>query len=167
MNFKSRIPRIVRNAAMLASLFSIGVYVIGGGMTSASPAPDVCSDYWNLHAGKGHPTNQQWFNGLEVRTGEKGYTRYHIACVYQWGTNEWGALDRLWQLENFGHDRPNWHVTNIPQAKPRSKMPCADWDHRCQGRWGTEYIKNRYGTPTNALNTWFYNCDHSPYGCHY
>jgi hypothetical protein len=119
--------------------------------------PDHCADYDNMEKGIGHPENQDWFNHLEVRTGEKGYPRLRAACVYGWGTEEWGALDELWRLEADGDDPRNgndWHETNIPQAKPFSKMQCAATDHRCQARWGLQYIKDRYGSPIAALKAW-------------
>jgi hypothetical protein len=125
------------------------------GTVPAEEIPGHCEDYENMEAGTGHPVNQEWFDNLTVRDGEKGYARVRAACVHQWGTAEWYALDKLWQLENSGSDRPNWHVTNVPQAKPFSKMGCAPEDHRCQARWGMEYIDIRYDSPTKALRAWY------------
>lgn len=118
----------------------------------AEKVPGHCEDYENMEAGRGHPVNQEWFNNLTVRDGEKGYARVRAACVYQWGTEEWNALNKLWQLES---GRTEWHVTNVPQAKPRSKMNCSDIDHRCQARWGMGYIDARYGSPSAALRAWY------------
>lgn len=42
----------------------------------------------------------------------------------------------------------------IFQATPCSKLKCDLSDVDCQISWGINYIKNRYGTPTQALNHW-------------
>lgn len=110
-----------------------------------------------MERGEGHPVNQDWFNHLPARDGDKGYARLHIACVHGWGGDEFAALDELWQLEADGGDDRNgtdWHAWNVPQAKPFTKMGCATWDHRCQDRWGARYIADRYGSPSAALRAW-------------
>jgi len=122
--------------------------------------PDHCTDYQNMEAGHGDPVNQDWFNHLEVRTGKKDYARLVLACLYAGGTDEWNALNELWQLENSGSDRPNWNIDNIPQAKPFSKTGCAEIDHRCQARWGLKYIEDRYGSPSAALRAWWSRSPH-------
>lgn len=138
------------------------------------PPPDHCSDYAAMERGDGHPANQAWFNELPARHGDKGYARLVLACVYQGGGDEFAALDELWQREaDGGDDTPHgdgeraadggtwwndtghdWHPGNPPQAKPYSKMGCAQADDRCKVRWGLRYIAERYGSPSSAWRAW-------------
>lgn len=39
----------------------------------------------------------------------------------------------------------------LVQALPCSKLPCTLQDAECQVKWGAKYIKNRYGTASNAV----------------
>lgn len=131
--------------------------------TAPPPPPDHCADYEAMERGEGHPVNQAWFNQLAARHDDKGYARLVLACVYGGGADQWAALDELWRLENDGDDPSDgndWHETNVPQAKPRSKMGCVTWDHRCQDRWGLRYIAERYGTPVAALRAWWSRSPH-------
>lgn len=71
------------------------------------------------------------------------------------GDQHWPALQALWTRES------NWNpqarnrssgACGIPQALPCSKIP--DMSPQGQIEWGLQYIKQRYGTPTNAWNFW-------------
>jgi len=76
------------------------------------------------------------------------------------GARKFG-LDHVTALRKlvFKESSLNSHAVNpssgacgLFQALPCSKMKCALGDTECQIKWGLGYIKNRYGTPTEALN---------------
>lgn len=86
---------------------------------------------------------------------------------YGWGAGEMAALNTLWEKES------NWKTTamnassgayGIVQSLPASKMASAgaDWEtnYQTQIKWGLNYIKERYGSPSAALgfhlaNNWY------------
>lgn len=94
-----------------------------------------------------------------------------IAKQYGWEGAEWDALDKLWTQEsswNTHAQNPSSGAYGIPQALPYTKMPKAAWpesaggssDAEAQIRWGLDYIKGRYGSPTMAwahevANGWY------------
>ena len=76
---------------------------------------------------------------------------------YGWTDSDFACLVALWNKES------RWNVTaqnrssgayGIPQALPASKMAAIGSDYltnyKTQIEWGLNYIKNRYGTPTEA-----------------
>ncbi|XAS73037.1 hypothetical protein VUN82_04035 [Micrococcaceae bacterium Sec5.1] len=90
-----------------------------------------------------------------------------ILASYGWGPGEMTALNTLWEKES------NWRTTatnassgayGIVQSLPASKMATAgaDWEtnYQTQIKWGLNYIKERYGSPSAALafhlaNNWY------------
>ncbi|HKU04268.1 MAG TPA: hypothetical protein VJQ80_15785 [Arthrobacter sp.] len=90
-----------------------------------------------------------------------------ILASYGWGPGEMTALNTLWEKES------NWRTTatnassgayGIVQSLPASKMASAgaDWqtNYQTQIKWGLNYIKERYGSPSAALafhlaNNWY------------
>jgi hypothetical protein len=90
-----------------------------------------------------------------------------ILANYGWGPGEMTALNALWEKES------NWRTTatntssgayGIVQSLPASKMATAgdDWltNYQTQIKWGLNYIKERYGSPSAALafhlaNNWY------------
>ncbi|WP_159704783.1 hypothetical protein [Arthrobacter sp. 18067] len=86
---------------------------------------------------------------------------------YGWSASEMTALNTLWEKES------NWKTTatnassgayGIVQSLPASKMATAgaDWqtNYQTQIKWGLNYIKERYGSPSAALgfhlaNNWY------------
>ncbi|MCD4852313.1 hypothetical protein LN996_15970 [Arthrobacter sp. AK01] len=86
---------------------------------------------------------------------------------YGWSAGEMTALNTLWEKES------NWKTTatnassgayGIVQSLPASKMATAgaDWqtNYQTQIKWGLNYIKERYGSPSAALafhlaNNWY------------
>jgi len=85
-----------------------------------------------------------------------------LASAYGWGTgDEWAFLESGWQEEsgwsttaaNVPSDPYN-HAYGIPQANPGTKMASAgaNWKTSAytQIRWGLQYIKGRYGSPTQV-----------------
>ncbi|QQQ62935.1 hypothetical protein [Paenarthrobacter ureafaciens] len=90
-----------------------------------------------------------------------------ILANYGWGPGEMTALNTLWEKES------NWRTTatnassgayGIVQSLPAGKMASAgaDWqtNYQTQIKWGLNYIKERYGSPSAALafhlaNNWY------------
>lgn len=81
-----------------------------------------------------------------------------ILGSYGWGQGEMTALNTLWEKES------NWKTTatnassgayGIVQSLPAGKMASAgaDWqtNYQTQIKWGLNYIKERYGSPSAAL----------------
>ena len=101
--------------------------------------------------------------GTSVRaaTGTKAeyqaYAKDLCINTYGWTENDFNCLVKLWERESNWN--PNAHnkssgAHGICQALPASKMASEGSDYmtnyKTQIRWGLKYIKNRYGTPTNA-----------------
>lgn len=76
----------------------------------------------------------------------------------QFGDAHWPALQALWTREsnwNPAARNPSSGACGIPQALPCSKIK--DMSPQGQIEWGLQYIKNRYGNPTNAWRFWLAN----------
>ena len=101
--------------------------------------------------------------GTSVRaaTGTKAeyqaYAKNLCINTYGWTENDFNCLVKLWERESNWN--PNAHnkssgAHGIPQSLPASKMASEGDDYYTNGktqiRWGLKYIKNRYGTPSNA-----------------
>lgn len=92
-----------------------------------------------------------------------GYQRTACALLprYGFGYGEMSALVPMWEHES-GWDPASENASSgaygIPQALPGSKMAAAGSDWRTnaatQIRWGLSYIKEVYGTPTQAWEFW-------------
>lgn len=74
-----------------------------------------------------------------------------------WSASQCADLGRLWQRESgWNHRAHNGSsgAHGIPQALPGSKMGShgSDWatNPRTQIAWGLDYIRGRYGNPSNA-----------------
>lgn len=83
------------------------------------------------------------------------------SSTYGWEGSEWTALQSLWNRESSWNNHaknPSSGAYGIPQALPYSKMPKMAWpesaggqsDAATQIKWGLQYIKERYGTPSMA-----------------
>jgi hypothetical protein len=88
-----------------------------------------------------------------------------IACnllpSFGFATSEMAALVPMWNKEsgwNASAENPSSGAYGIPQALPGSKMASAggDWQTNpaTQIKWGLDYIKGRYGTPSAAWSFW-------------
>lgn len=85
-----------------------------------------------------------------------------LAAPYGWtGGKEWSDLIALWNQESGWSttaSNPSSGAYGIPQALPYNKMPKAAWPESAGGHssataqitWGLRYIKERYGSPSNA-----------------
>lgn len=99
---------------------------------------------------------------ISAATGNKAtyqaYAKNLVLNSYGWSIGDYNALVTLWERES------NWNPTaknkssgayGIPQALPASKMSAYGSDYltnyQTQIKWGLNYIKTRYGSPTAAL----------------
>lgn len=86
---------------------------------------------------------------------------------FGFGDDQWGCLDNLIIGEsswNYLATNPSSGAYGLFQSLPAEKMSSAgdDWANNpvTQIRWGLGYIKNRYGTPCGAYNTWLSRSPH-------
>ena len=80
---------------------------------------------------------------------------HSLVLEYGWSEQDYQALVLLWNRESSWNPYAvNGNACGIPQAKPCSKMAKFGKDYRTnwkvQVRWGLDYIKNRYTTPSEA-----------------
>lgn len=102
---------------------------------------------------------------FNIASGEKGeYQRYALSLMadYGWEDEEIIPLINLWNRESGWNPRSHNKSSGahgIPQALPASKMASEGSDYYTNGktqiRWGLNYIKNRYGSPSAA---WSHFC---------
>ncbi|WP_139346678.1 hypothetical protein [Sinomonas mesophila] len=99
-------------------------------------------------------------------TAAKAYAASRLAA-YGWSQDQMSALEILWTKESGWRTtatNPTSGAYGIVQSLPATKMSSvgADWqtNFRTQIEWGLDYIKERYGSPSNALgfhyaNNWY------------
>lgn len=87
----------------------------------------------------------------------QSYAHDLVINNYGWSEYDFECLVKLWNRESGWN--PNAHnkssgAHGIPQSLPASKMASEGSDYYTNGetqiRWGLKYIKNRYGSPSNA-----------------
>lgn len=88
----------------------------------------------------------------------KAYAKAAMAS-YGWTSDEeWTALEQLWTRESnwlWYADNPSSDAYGIPQALPGNKMGTGWHDNAAvQIAWGLYYIRQTYGDPVNAWETW-------------
>lgn len=88
----------------------------------------------------------------------KAYAKAAMAA-YGWTSDEeWTALEQLWTRESnwlWYADNPSSDAYGIPQALPGNKMGTGWHDNAAvQIAWGLYYIRQTYGDPVNAWETW-------------
>lgn len=78
-----------------------------------------------------------------------------------WSPSEWPSLKALWTGESGWNEKaknPSSGAYGIPQSLPANKMASAgrDWltNAATQIKWGLQYIKDRYGSPSKAYAQW-------------
>ena len=87
--------------------------------------------------------------------GEMQSYAHSLVLNYGWSEADYQALVLLWYRESSWNPYAiNGNACGIPQSKPCSKMSKFGRDYRTnwkvQVNWGLDYIKNRYGTPSEA-----------------
>ena len=94
---------------------------------------------------------------VRYNVGEIQSYAHQLVIEYGWSEEDYQALVLLWYRESGWN--PNAYnkssgACGIPQSKPCSKMAKFGRDYRTnwkvQVRWGLDYIKDRYGTPSEA-----------------
>lgn len=80
---------------------------------------------------------------------------HSLVLSYGWSEEDYQALVLLWNRESSWNPYAvNGNACGIPQSKPCSKMAKFGRDYRTnwkvQVMWGLDYIKNTYGTPSEA-----------------
>ena len=115
-----------------------------------SPKPTVKIDRRENHSSR---------SSVRVGTprGNRVFAQRYTSSAYKWNGSQFVCLDKLWQKESGwnhkAHNRSSG-AHGIAQALPGSKMSRfgKDWYSNpiVQIKWGSHYIKKRYGTPCNA-----------------
>jgi hypothetical protein len=84
-----------------------------------------------------------------------------MAAAMGWAGQQWADLRSLWNGESGWNERAmnqSSGAYGIPQSLPASKMASAGPDWRTnpatQIRWGLDYIRSAYGSPSNAWAKW-------------
>ena len=84
---------------------------------------------------------------------------HDLVISYGWSEYDFECLVKLWNREsgwNPNAVNKKSGACGIPQSLPCSKMSSFGSDYRTNGRtqirWGLNYIKNRYGSPSQAWN---------------
>lgn len=105
--------------------------------------------------------------GTSVRTATGTKAEYQAyakdLCIntYGWTENDFNCLVKLVEKESSWNPNAvnkSSGAAGLFQALPASKMASEGSDYmtnyKTQVKWGLKYIKNRYGTPTNAWAFW-------------
>ena len=97
------------------------------------------------------------YKRVRYNVGEIQSYAHSLVLSYGWSEEDYYALVHLWYRESGWN--PNAYnkssgACGIPQSKPCSKMAKFGRDYRTnwkvQVRWGLDYIKNVYTTPSEA-----------------
>ena len=102
-------------------------------------------------------------SGVEAKTYKKSTCKQYaydlVIKKYHWTIQDYNNLVKLWQKESGWNAKAYNKRSNscgIAQAHPCSKMKKYGKDYKTnckvQIRWGLDYIKRRYKTPTKAWN---------------
>jgi hypothetical protein len=88
-------------------------------------------------------------------------TACNLLPSFGFSTSEMSALVPMWNNEsgwNASAANPSSGAYGIPQALPGDKMASAGGDWRTnpatQIKWGLQYIKSTYGSPSAAWSFW-------------
>ena len=101
--------------------------------------------------------------GVEAKTYSKSackkYAYNLVIKKYHWSVKDYNNLNKLWNRESHWNAKAynkRSGACGIAQATPCSKMKKYGKDYKTnctvQIRWGLNYIKRRYKTPTRAWN---------------
>lgn len=136
----------------------------GGGQQGGQPGATAASQ--NSTAANSSKSGSSP-SGTTDSSGAKGIAR-GLMAKYGFGADQWDALEWLWTKEsgwNSSADNPTSTAYGIPQAleyDPKSgtgyKMTGEYADYHTnattQIKWGLNYIKGRYGSPSKAKQFW-------------
>jgi hypothetical protein len=92
---------------------------------------------------------------VRYNVGEIQSYAHQLVLNYGWSEQDYQYLVLLWNRESSWNPYAvNGNACGIPQSKPCSKMAKFGRDYRTnwkvQVRWGLDYIKRGYGTPSEA-----------------
>ncbi len=137
---------------------------------SASPSPSPSSASPSPSPSTASPTPKRTTQTAKpvpaIPAGCSSYSGNQlIACQllpsFGFSTSEMSALVPMWNNEsgwNENAENPSSGAYGIPQALPGDKMASVapDWQTNpaTQIKWGLGYIKDRYGTPSQAWAFW-------------
>lgn len=143
----------------------IGTYSSSGKFTPLPSSHYISQSQANALPNIASPTSNVLPSGSSP-TQNKAWAKRYMKAHYGWGDAEFSALESLWmhesgwrQTASNGNGGPDsGRAYGIPQSLPGDKMASfgSDWrtDAATQMKWGLNYIKNRYGDPTNAWAFW-------------
>lgn len=109
------------------------------------------------------------FQGQKVSANVQMEQQYAASLLpmFGWTISELQSLINLWNGEsgwNPSATNASSGAYGIPQSLPANKMASAgpDWmtNPATQIRWGMQYIKDAYGSPSNAWQTWLSRSPH-------
>ncbi|OZG50574.1 lytic transglycosylase [Pseudoscardovia radai] len=128
----------------------------GNGSSSNSGTSDNNnSNSDNTNSGTSDPSGTVWHATVAEA---KAYARAAMAAYGWTSDDEWNALENLWTRESgwrWDADNPSSSAYGIPQALPGSKMGTGWHDNAAvQISWGLSYIRQVYGSPSNAWRIW-------------
>jgi hypothetical protein len=129
-----------------------------GVMEFAGTLPDLVWEYILSKVPRG---SGGWSSALGALTGSLGDMVNQAIEAAGWGADELAALQTLWGEES-GWDsnavNPESGAYGIPQINPASwGYPVPLGDDASQIAWGIDYITERYGSPSAALDFWLAN----------
>ncbi|KFI90845.1 CHAP domain protein [Bifidobacterium saguini DSM 23967] len=139
---------------------STGTHPDSTGQTSTVEAAWTCSTGATAHPGADYEGDGTHASPEEAQA----IAKRMIASYSDWDDADYDALVWLWNHESGWR----WNATNpssgaygIPQSLPASKMASAgdDWKDNAatQIKWGLDYIRGRYGSPSAARSFWLRN----------
>lgn len=108
----------------------------------------------------GSPNSLDSLAGAPKNPGDVVAMGRRLAAKYGYTGNEWDALYELWRREsgwNPSADNPTSSAFGIPQALTGTHDVSSRYmagDPRAQIKWGLNYIRQRYGSPSKALAFW-------------
>ena len=147
-------------------LFSIGLIIIGiSFITHLQPRREKIKEEMTKYTTTTETTlktskttsttKKKTTKKVRVATASVGEYQEYARLVGGYDANEMDALIKLWNREsgwNANARNKKSGACGIPQALPCNEIAkqqgSNDW--KAQIRWGINYIKNRYGSPSNA-----------------
>lgn len=133
-----------RDIFLISFVVTLACWIIASNHKVISPCPDDGCFVKVVHA-----------NVVPLK--ETVRERIIIITARRFGLQHAVGMDNLIGKEstyNPGAINPTSGACGLFQALPCGKMKCSLDDVDCQLNWGADYIKRRYGNPTNAWKFW-------------